>query len=182
MIITIYLKLNHRPWQQYHALWSEPCMGYLSWGDEFQAFWYEKACQIKTGQNIYIELCTLHGNHNSYAETRSINACFPQLLVCVCVCVLHTHTPWPKHTEALYYWTDSEQAWQEYQMHTECIFLFVYRLYIGLKISPEKEEHDAAASRFLDVTVIHIHKSKTLHCLVVSGSCTKFCFVEKNKR
>lgn len=65
------------------AISSKPCEGYMSWGDEFQAFWYEKACQIKTGQNIYIELCTLHGNHNSYAETWSINACFPQLLVCV---------------------------------------------------------------------------------------------------
>lgn len=62
----------------------EPCMAYLSKGDEFQAFWYEMACQIKTGQNIYIELCTLHGNHNSYAETQSTNACSPQLLVCVC--------------------------------------------------------------------------------------------------
>lgn len=77
-----YLNQNHRLWQPNHALGREPCMAYLSWGDEFQAFWYEKARQIKTGQNIYIELCTLHGNHNSYAETQSINACFPQLLVC----------------------------------------------------------------------------------------------------
>lgn len=34
---------------------------------------------------------------------------------------------------------------------------------------------------FLDVTVIHALKSKTLHCLVISGSCTKFYVVEKRK-
>lgn len=66
--------------------------------------------------------------------------------------------------------------------------MFVYRLYIAPNISPirererEREEHDAAASRFLDVTLVHGLKSKTLHCLVVSGSCTKFYFVEKKMK
>lgn len=110
-------KLNHCPRQQYRAPGSKPCMGYLSLADEFQAFWYEKACQVKTGQNIYIELCTLHGNHNSYAETWSINACFPQLLLCVGSPLLSPNTL----TEVLYYWMDSKQAWQEYQMHNERI-------------------------------------------------------------
>lgn len=152
-------------------------MGYLSRGDEFQAFWYEKACQIKTGQNIYIELCTLHGNHNSYAETRSINACFPQLSVCASS--THTHTLLGPNTLRF---STIDGIQNRHDRNTKCTpgaFLFVYKLYIGLKISPEKEEHDAAAGRFLDITVVHILKSRTLHCLVVSGSCTKFCFVEK---
>lgn len=153
-------------------------MGYLSWGNEFQAFWYEKACQIKTGQNIYIELCTLHGNHNSYAETRSINACFPQLSVCA----FSTHTHLGPNTLRFSTIEQIQNRHDRNTKRTQSAFLFVYRLYIALKISPEKEERDAAASQFLDVTVVRILKSKTLHCLVVSGSCTKFCFVEKNKR
>lgn len=117
----------------------EPSMGYLSRGHEFQAFWYEMACQIKTGQNIYIELCTLHGNHNNYAEIRSINACFPQLSVFA----ISTHS----HS-----WGSLLLTWFKTGIDintkiTASAFLFVYRLYIGLVIPSKEEEHEAAASQ-----------------------------------
>lgn len=167
--LSQYPKINNRPPQAYHAFEREPSVGYLSRGHEFQAFWYEMACQIKTGQNIYIELCTLHGNHNSYAEIRSINACFPQLSVCAISTRSHS-------------WGSLLLTWFKTDIDrntkiTASAFLFVYRLYIGLVIPSKVEEHEAAASQ-----IFHIPKSKTLHCVVVSRSCTKFCFVEKNKR
>lgn len=51
------------------------------------------ALQIKTGQNTYTDICTLHGDHNSYAETLRINACSPQLLVVFYVFFPHFFGP-----------------------------------------------------------------------------------------
>lgn len=130
MITRIFKKLKHSPW---HALWRKPGMEYLFGGDEFQAFWYEEACQIKTGQNIYIELCTLYGNHNSYAETWSTNACFPQHSVCALSTLLRLNT---------LRFSTIERIQNRHDRNTKCTpsaFLFVYRLYIGPKHFAQKQ-------------------------------------------
>ena len=62
-----------------------------------------------------------------------------------CVCVHHTHAA-PRAQTHLGSLLLIQNRHDRNTKCTPSAFLFVYRLYIGLKISPENEEHDAAAA------------------------------------
>lgn len=137
------------------------------------------ALQIKTGQNTCTELCTLHGDHNSYAETWEHKCQLPAASSGVFFFFFPTflfgqNTVWLSTIKLNGFTTDMTDILNSHRTHSLVCSWFVHR---PISCWRKKEEHDA----YLDFTVIHVLKNKALHCLVFSGSCIEFYFVEKKE-